>query len=107
MESVAKSFVSLKSVNFSEFKVSEHLLPNKTFELFQRDNITLNFGSELTEVGEMLNSSDKHILDCGTMPDIVWVKVCSSLLLILFQIFLFSDLLISFAKIRTAACRFP
>ena len=76
---LAESLISLNVTdrNVSASKVTDDLLPNQTFELYRRDNMTLvGSGSEI-EIGELLNSSEKDFLDCGTMPDIVWVKVCS------------------------------
>ena len=76
---LAESLISLNVTdrNVSASKVTDDLLPNQTFELYRRDNMTLvRSGSEI-EIGELLNSSERDFLDCGTMPDIVWVKVCS------------------------------
>ena len=76
---LAESLISLNVTdrNVSASKVTDDLLPNQTFELYRRDNMTLvGSGSEI-EIGELLNSSERDFLDCGTMPDIVWVKVCS------------------------------
>ena len=76
---LAESLISLNVTdrNVSASKVTDDLLPNQTFDIYSRDNMTLvGSGSEI-EIGELLNSSEKDFLDCGTMPDIVWVKVCS------------------------------
>ena len=63
--------------NFSDSKVTDDHLLNQTFELYGRNNMTaVESGLEI-EIGELLNSSENNFLDCGTMPDIVWVKVCS------------------------------
>ena len=57
--------------NVSDFKVAENdLLRNQTFELYPEENMT----SE-SRLVELLNST--KTMDCGTMPDIVRVKVCS------------------------------
>ena len=59
--------------NSSSFKVTmDEIFPNQTSDLFLEDNMT-----SVVEVAELLNSSEKDLLDCGTMPDIVRVKVCS------------------------------
>ena len=78
---LAESLIRLNVTdgNFSSFKVMDDLLPNQTFDLYRKENTTSGgFGSEsrLVEVAELLNSSEKELLDCGTMPDIVRVKVC-------------------------------
>ena len=57
--------------NVSNFKVAEDdLLQSQTFELYREENMT----SE-SRLVDLLNSS--KMIDCGTMPDIVRVKVCS------------------------------
>ena len=67
---------SLISLNLTD----ENLLPNQTFDLYyQKENMTsVGSGLErgLVEVSQLLNSSEKDLLDCGTMPDIARVKVC-------------------------------
>ena len=63
--------------NVSSLKVTDDLLPNQTFDLYWEENMTSGGSeSQLVEVAELLNSSEKELLDCGTMPDIVRVKVC-------------------------------
>ena len=68
---------SLISLNLTE--VTNDLLPNQTFDLYEKQNMTsVGPESEVLEVAQMLNSSETDLLDCGTMPDIARVKVCSS-----------------------------
>ena len=72
---LAESLTSLNVTdgNSSSFKVTmDEIFPNQTSDLFLEDNMT-----SVVEVAELLNSSEKDLLDCGTMPDIVRVKVCS------------------------------
>ena len=74
------SLISLNGTdgNVSSLKVTDDLLPNQTFDLYWEENMTSGGSeSQLVEVVELLNSSEKELLDCGTMPDIVRVKVCS------------------------------
>ena len=76
---LAELFTSLNVTgqNFSASKVTDDHLLNQIFELYRRNNMTaVGFGLEI-EISELLNSSETDFLDCGTMPDIVWVKVCS------------------------------
>ena len=89
MESMVGHFASLLadsliSLNVTDGNVSsltvvtDDLLPNQTFDLYREENLTSGESeSRLVEVAELLNSSEKELLDCGTMPDIVRVKVCS------------------------------
>ena len=77
---LADSLISLNVTdgNVTSLKVTNDLLPNQTFDLYWEDNMTSGGSeSQLVEVVELLNSSEKELLDCGTMPDIVRVKVCS------------------------------
>ena len=70
MSSVAAKSLSSEFTdgNFSVVEVFDDLLPA---------NQTL--GQVVMLKADLLegNSSGGSILDCGTMPDIVWVKVCS------------------------------
>ena len=70
MSSVAAKSLSPEFTdgNFSVLEVFDDLLPA---------NQTL--GQVVMLEADLLegNSSGGSILDCGTMPDIVWVKVCS------------------------------
>ena len=80
MESMVGNFASLlaeslTSLNVTDGNSSSFNVTNQTFDLFPEDNMTSG-GSE-SRVVELLNSSEKDLLDCGTMPDIVRVKVCS------------------------------
>ena len=77
---LADSLISLNVTdgNVSSLTVTDDLLPNQTFDLYREENMTSGESeSRLVEVAELLNSSEKELLDCGTMPDIVRVKVCS------------------------------
>ena len=55
--------------NFSVLEVFDDVLP-----------VNQTFGQVVMLEADFLeaNSSGGSILDCGTMPDIVWVKVCTA-----------------------------